>query len=186
MRHSIFGFCALSAVAATAVLVPPVAAQDASKPNILVIFGDDIGQSNVSAYSFGLMGYRTPNIDRIAQRGHDVHRLLCRAELHGRPVLVHHRPGDAAHRPVQGRAAGRDGRPAARRTSPSPRRSSRWATPPASSARTISATATSTCRRCTASTSSSATSTTSTPRRSRRTPTIPRTRRSRPSSGRAA
>jgi hypothetical protein len=35
------------------------------KPNILVIFGDDIGQSNISAYTFGLMGYRTPNIDRI-------------------------------------------------------------------------------------------------------------------------
>ncbi|MCG2643830.1 arylsulfatase [Bradyrhizobium sp. CCBAU 11434] len=39
------------------------------RPNILVIFGDDIGQSNVSAYSFGLMGYRTPNIDRIAREG---------------------------------------------------------------------------------------------------------------------
>ncbi|MBR0774379.1 sulfatase-like hydrolase/transferase [Bradyrhizobium diazoefficiens] len=39
------------------------------KPNILVIFGDDIGQTNVSAYSFGLMGYRTPNIDRIAREG---------------------------------------------------------------------------------------------------------------------
>jgi arylsulfatase len=39
------------------------------KPNILVIFGDDIGVSNVSAYSLGLMGYRTPNIDRIAKEG---------------------------------------------------------------------------------------------------------------------
>jgi arylsulfatase len=39
------------------------------KPNILVIFGDDIGQTNVSAYSFGLMGYKTPNIDRIAREG---------------------------------------------------------------------------------------------------------------------
>ncbi|WP_431311001.1 arylsulfatase [Methylobacterium nigriterrae] len=38
-------------------------------PNILVIFGDDIGQTNISAYSFGLMGYRTPNIDRIAKDG---------------------------------------------------------------------------------------------------------------------
>jgi hypothetical protein len=37
--------------------------------NILVIMGDDIGQSNVSAYTFGLMGYKTPNIDRIAQEG---------------------------------------------------------------------------------------------------------------------
>ncbi|QUJ69787.1 arylsulfatase (plasmid) [Photobacterium sp. GJ3] len=39
------------------------------KPNILVIFGDDIGQTNVSAYSMGVVGYRTPNIDRIASEG---------------------------------------------------------------------------------------------------------------------
>jgi arylsulfatase A-like enzyme len=39
------------------------------KPNILVIWGDDIGQSNLSCYSDGLMGYRTPNIDRIAAEG---------------------------------------------------------------------------------------------------------------------
>jgi arylsulfatase A-like enzyme len=44
-------------------------AEGGGKPNILVIFGDDIGQSNVSAYTFGLMGYRTPNIDRIAREG---------------------------------------------------------------------------------------------------------------------
>jgi len=40
-----------------------------AKPNILVIFGDDIGVTNVSAYSDGLMGYETPNIDRIANEG---------------------------------------------------------------------------------------------------------------------
>lgn len=39
------------------------------KPNILVIWGDDIGQSNISAYTFGLMGYQTPNIDRLAKEG---------------------------------------------------------------------------------------------------------------------
>jgi len=39
------------------------------KPNILVIFGDDIGQTNVSAYSFGLLGYKTPTIDRMAKEG---------------------------------------------------------------------------------------------------------------------
>ena len=39
------------------------------KPNILVIFGDDIGQSNLSCYTHGLMGYRTPNIDRLAKEG---------------------------------------------------------------------------------------------------------------------
>ena len=40
-----------------------------SKPNILVIWGDDIGQSNISAYTMGMVGYRTPNIDRVAQEG---------------------------------------------------------------------------------------------------------------------
>jgi len=40
-----------------------------SKPNILVIWGDDVGQSNISAYTHGLMGYQTPNIDRIANEG---------------------------------------------------------------------------------------------------------------------
>ena len=39
------------------------------KPNILVIWGDDIGISNLSCYSHGLMGYQTPNIDRIAKEG---------------------------------------------------------------------------------------------------------------------
>ncbi|WP_431897000.1 arylsulfatase [Nonomuraea sp. bgisy101] len=39
------------------------------RPNILVIFGDDIGITNLSCYSDGLMGYRTPNIDRIAEEG---------------------------------------------------------------------------------------------------------------------
>src|SRR4029079_16063146 len=43
-------------------------AQDA-KPNILVIFGDDIGQTNISAYSDGVVGYMTPNIDRLANEG---------------------------------------------------------------------------------------------------------------------
>ena len=46
----------------------PVASQD-KKPNIVIIWGDDIGQSNISAYSHGLMGYKTPNIDRLAKEG---------------------------------------------------------------------------------------------------------------------
>src|SRR4051812_16403323 len=41
----------------------------AKKPNILVIWGDDIGQFNVSAYNQGMMGYKTPNIDRVAKEG---------------------------------------------------------------------------------------------------------------------
>src|SRR6187551_3329232 len=40
-----------------------------AQPNILVIWGDDIGISNLSCYSHGLMGYRTPNIDRLANEG---------------------------------------------------------------------------------------------------------------------
>ena len=47
----------------------PPAGAGARKPNILVIFGDDIGISNISAYSDGLMGYETPNIDRIGKEG---------------------------------------------------------------------------------------------------------------------
>ncbi|WP_250525590.1 arylsulfatase [Caballeronia sp. GAWG2-1] len=43
--------------------------QNGKKPNILVIFGDDIGQTNISAYSKGVVGYETPNIDRIANEG---------------------------------------------------------------------------------------------------------------------
>ena len=41
----------------------------AKRPNILVIFGDDVGQANISAFTKGLMGYRTPNIDRLATEG---------------------------------------------------------------------------------------------------------------------
>jgi arylsulfatase len=48
--------------------LPEAQAQE-KKPNILVIFGDDIGQSNINAYTHGLTGYKTPNIDRIAGEG---------------------------------------------------------------------------------------------------------------------
>src|SRR5262245_56237111 len=56
-------------LASSACFAPSVVEAQEKKPNILVIFGDDIGQTNVSAYSMGLMGYRTPNIDRIAKEG---------------------------------------------------------------------------------------------------------------------
>ena len=48
--------------------LPPVQ-KNGKKPNILVIWGDDIGYWNISAYNRGMMGYRTPNIDRIAREG---------------------------------------------------------------------------------------------------------------------
>jgi arylsulfatase len=47
----------------------PALAEAQAKPNILVIWGDDIGRENISAYSLGIMGYKTPNIDRIAKEG---------------------------------------------------------------------------------------------------------------------
>lgn len=47
----------------------PLAAQAADKPNVLVIMGDDIGWFNPSCYNHGMMGYQTPNIDRIAREG---------------------------------------------------------------------------------------------------------------------
>jgi Sulfatase len=43
--------------------------QAPAKPNILVIFGDDVGQTNISAYSSGVVGYKTPKIDRLAKEG---------------------------------------------------------------------------------------------------------------------
>src|SRR5215469_14046054 len=44
-------------------------AQNAKRPNILIIWGDDIGWFNPSCYNSGIMGYQTPNIDRIAREG---------------------------------------------------------------------------------------------------------------------
>jgi len=58
------------AVAAGLVLIGSAAqAADAKKPNIVVIWGDDVGQSDISVYSRGLMGFTTPNIDRVAKEG---------------------------------------------------------------------------------------------------------------------
>ncbi len=59
----------LSAALGSVLAAPGVALGQAAKPNILVIFGDDIGITNISAYSDGLMGYETPHIDRIAKEG---------------------------------------------------------------------------------------------------------------------
>jgi arylsulfatase A-like enzyme len=76
-RKILLGGTTLAAAGAVAANVPvklaqaqaQTAASNGKKPNILVIFGDDIGQSNISAHTFGLMGYKTPNIDRIAKEG---------------------------------------------------------------------------------------------------------------------
>jgi arylsulfatase len=58
------------AISVTAIgITAALAASHSDKPNILVIWGDDIGQSNISAYTMGMMGYQTPHIDRIADEG---------------------------------------------------------------------------------------------------------------------
>jgi len=66
-------FAAASAIASGSRVQVAQAQQPAAapggKPNILVIFGDDIGQTNISAYAFGVVGYKTQNIDRIAKEG---------------------------------------------------------------------------------------------------------------------
>jgi arylsulfatase len=61
-------FIAALAVALTTWL-QSAAAEAQDKPNILIIWGDDIGVHNISAYNHGIMGYRTPNIDRIGREG---------------------------------------------------------------------------------------------------------------------
>jgi hypothetical protein len=65
-RKAIFG---LWASVVTMALACGSAAAQQPKTNIVIIWGDDIGQSNVSAYSRGMMGYKTPNIDRVASEG---------------------------------------------------------------------------------------------------------------------
>ena len=102
--------CVAASALATLALVGGAQAQ-AQKPNILVIMGDDIGYWNISAYNRGMMGYRTPNIDRIAKEGGDLHRLLRPAILHRRPRRLHHRPEPDPHRIAQGRPAVGEGGP---------------------------------------------------------------------------
>jgi arylsulfatase A-like enzyme len=60
---------ALAAISAHNETVSANLQKDGKKPNILVIMGDDVGQTNISAYSFGVVGYKTPNLDRLAREG---------------------------------------------------------------------------------------------------------------------
>ena len=74
-----YGLSLLTAGAALFSAIAPAQAADPAsasatagqgkKPNIVIIWGDDIGQSDISAYSMGLMGFKTPNIDRVAKEG---------------------------------------------------------------------------------------------------------------------
>ncbi len=61
--------CIVASVLASLTPENVLAQAKAKKPNILVIWGDDIGVFNVGAYNMGMMGYKTPNIDRIAKEG---------------------------------------------------------------------------------------------------------------------
>ena len=86
---------------------PAPAVASGRKPNILIIWGDDVGVANISAYSNGVMGYADAE-HRPHRPGRDhVHRLLWRAVLHRGTRGVPHRSGGIAHRPVQGRPARR-------------------------------------------------------------------------------
>ena len=140
MTFSLKNCVAASALATLALASAAGAAEaQAQKPNILVIMGDDIGYWNISAYNRGMMGYRTPNIDRIANEGASS------------PTITRSRPVPRAAPPSSPARARphrltKVGLPSARRASrtrtrPSPIAQA-WATRPASSARTISATAT--------------------------------------------
>ena len=67
MSRALLWSVLVGAIALVAGALPASAAD--KKPNILIIWGDDIGDFNISAYNLGMMGYKTPNIDRIAKEG---------------------------------------------------------------------------------------------------------------------
>ena len=98
IRRVVLGALAVSSLLAGGSATAQAQAASAKKPNIIVIFGDDIGYWNVSAYNQGMMGYKTPNIDRIGSPGRAVHRLLRAAELHGRASCIHYRAESDSHR----------------------------------------------------------------------------------------
>jgi len=164
---------------------PQAAATQPKKPNIVVIVSDDVGIWNISAYHRGMMGGRTPNIDRIANEGAmftDYYaQQSCTA---GRAAFI---LGQTPFRTGLLKVGLPGAKQGIQDKDPTIADCSRGkATPPRRSARTTWATATNSCPRCMVSTSSSATSTTSTPRRSRRTPTTRKTPRSAGLSARAA
>ena len=153
--------CVLTALTVVASLLPAAgtAQSQTTKPNILVLWGDDIGYWNVSAYNQGMMGYKTPNIDRIAHEGAlftDWYgQQSCTA---GRAAFI------TGQSPIRTglTKVGLPGAPEGlQKQDPTlPNCSNRWVTRPDSSGRTTSGIVTILCRRFTASTYSSATCTT--------------------------
>jgi len=69
MRIKQYFYTCIFLVIAVSLFMATGAVAESKKPNIIIIWGDDIGQTNVSAYSKGVMGYHTPNIDRVANEG---------------------------------------------------------------------------------------------------------------------
>ena len=70
MKSRNAGRAIVTAIAAFALaFMASTASAEKKKPNILIIWGDDIGTFNVSACNLGMMGYKTPNIDRVAREG---------------------------------------------------------------------------------------------------------------------
>nr|WP_044251975.1 arylsulfatase [Rhodopirellula sp. SWK7] len=63
--------CRMMVAALIACSLAPLStqAEESKRPNIVIIWGDDIGRANISQYTHGLMGYQTPNIDRVAREG---------------------------------------------------------------------------------------------------------------------
>ena len=154
-RQHLTRTCLAAAVAALVGATALPAAAQPKRPNILVIMSDDVGPTNVGLYSHGMM-VPTPNIDRIGREGilftdHYAHP----SSTAGRAAFI---TGQLPIRTglttvgLPGSPIGIDARDPTLAELLKP-----WATGPASSARTTSATATATCRLCTASTSSSAT-----------------------------
>ena len=135
----------------------PAPGPSAREPNILMIMADDIGWFNVSAYNHGIMGYRTPNIDRIAKKAHCSPTGTPNKLHRGRAAFITGQspiPTGRRKLACRGRTSVCDPK-----TRVSLKFSSLSATPAASSAKTTSATRPNFCRRTTASMSSSATST---------------------------
>ena len=158
-----------------AIVVPRAAFAQAKKPNILVIWGDDIGLANVSAYSDGVMGFETPNIDRIGKEGI---RFL---QYYGEQSCTAGRSAFLTGQHIIRSGLSKVGFPGApmgmSQLDPSVGGLLRISdTPPDSSVRTTLAIAMKRCLRSTASTNSLATFITSTPRRNLSCPIIRRTR----------
>ena len=113
-RNILFGSTTLAATAALGSVAPMQVAQaqqptpepgtpGGRKPNILFIMGDDIGWFNVSAYNMGIMGYRTPNIDRIGREGASSPTGM--ASRAAPPVALRSLPASRRSAPVSPRSA---------------------------------------------------------------------------------